>query len=420
MLSVLQQVEGQGAYADVALHRVLSQRGWTAAQRAFITEVALGMVRRRRTLDAWLHHFCPKGVPPDIRHLVHLGMYQIAFLDRVPPAAAVHSTVELVKAGTRAGLTGLVNGVLRAFLRADREALLTTLGDRHSYPDWLLALWEAEWGDPEPFCEWFNRPPALDLRVNPLKTNREALAQRLREAGWISEILADAPHGLRVRGATGPIPQLPGFAEGEWSVQDAAAQWAVPLLDPQPGEILIDGCAAPGGKTTHLAEYTGDRATIWACDVHPHRLRTVTTNAQRLGLRSIRVRAGDSRQFRDWEAIADRVLLDVPCSGLGTLHHHADARWRMTPAQWPGLGQLQQELLQAAALWVKPGGVLLYVTCTLHRAENEGVVNQFLATHPHWQRVPLPWAEVTPEGFGYTTPRGDRSGFFFAKLRRQW
>jgi len=413
----LQQVERQGAYADVALHRVLSQRAWTSAQRAFITEVALGMVRRRRTLDAWLHHFCPKGVPPDIRHLVHLGMYQIAFLDRVPSAAAVHSTVELVKAGPRAGLAGLVNGVLRAFLRADREAILTTLGDRHSYPDWLVALWEAEWGDPEPFCEWFNQPPALDLRVNPLQTNRETLAHRLQAAGFTPEYLPDGPHGLRVRGATGAIPQLPGFAEGEWSVQDAAAQRAVPLLDPQPGEILIDACAAPGGKTTHLAEYTGDRATIWACDVHPHRLRTVTANAQRLGLQSIRVRAGDSRQFRDWEAIADRVLLDVPCSGLGTLHHHADARWRMTPAQGPGLVQLQQELLAAAARWVKPGGVLLYVTCTLHRAENEGVIQQFLATHPHWQGVPLPWAEVTPEGFGYTSPRGDRSGFFFAKLR---
>jgi len=420
-LAVLQQVERQGAYADVALDRVLGQQAWMAPQRAFITEVALGIVRRRRTLDAWLSHFCPKGVPPDIRHLVHLGMYQIAFLDRVPAAAAVHSTVELVKAGPRAGLAGLVNGVLRSFLRADREALLNTLGDRHGYPDWLLALWEAEWGDPEPFCQWFNQPPALDLRVNPLKTNRETLAQRLQAVGLSPEFLPDTPHGLRLRGPSGAIPQLPGFAEGEWSVQDAAAQWAVPLLDPQPGETILDACAAPGGKTTHLAEYTGDRATIWACDVHPHRLKAVTANARRLGLHSIQGRAGDSRQFRDWEAIADRVLLDVPCSGLGTLHHHADARWRMTPAQWPGLIQLQQELLQAAAVWVKPGGVLLYVTCTLHRAENEAVVHHFLQTHPHWQGVSLKnFPEVTPEGFGYTSPRGDRSGFFFAQLQRDW
>ncbi|MFQ3680032.1 MAG: SAM-dependent methyltransferase, partial [Pseudanabaenaceae cyanobacterium] len=233
--------------------------------------------------------------------------------------------------------------------------------------------------------------------------------------------LPDAPHGLRLRGPTGAIPQLPGFAEGEWSVQDAAAQLAVPLLDPQPGETLIDACAAPGGKTTHLAEYTGDRVTIWAADVHPHRLQAVMANARRLGLHSIQVRAGDSRRFADWAAIADRVLLDVPCSGLGTLHHHADARWRMTPDHWPGLAQLQRELLQAAALWVKPGGVLLYVTCTLRRAENEAIVQHFLQTHPHWQGVPLAnWTEVTPEGFGYTNPHGDRSGFFFAKLQRDW
>lgn len=321
-------------------------------------------------------------------------MYQLRYLSQIPTAAAVNTTVDLAKQNRLSGLSGFVNGLLRQYARqaetADPLQLpqepVPQLGLRHSYPDWIIATWLEALGfaATEKLCLWLNQPPHLDLRINPLKTCRETVALELEAAGIGVQPLPSLPQALRLRGPAGPIQRLPGFAEGWWTVQDSSAQLVSHLLAPAPGETVIDACAAPGGKTTHLAELMRDQGRIWACDRTASRLDKLRQNLARLDLHSIKIWTGDSRQLPQHFAPVDQVLLDAPCSGLGTLHRHPDARWRQTPDSVAQLAQLQTELLEAAAACVKPGGHLVYATCTLHPQENEAVVEHFLHQHPSW------------------------------------
>ncbi|MEM7726401.1 MAG: 16S rRNA (cytosine(967)-C(5))-methyltransferase RsmB, partial [Cyanobacteria bacterium P01_A01_bin.45] len=261
------------------------------------------------------------------------------------------------------------------------------------FPDWIIQVWVEQfgWEETEKLCEWMNQTPTIDLRVNPLRTNLESVKTALKSAGVLCQPLPGLPQALRLIGNTGSIQKLPGFHEGWWSVQDASAQIVGHFLDPQPGEIIIDACAAPGGKTTHIAELMGDTGKIYACDRTASRLRKLKDNARRLQLGSIEVLTGDSRNLQqflgnvDQPYKADRVLIDVPCSGLGTLHRHADARWRQTPERVAELTSLQEELLTNVSEYVKPGGVLVYATCTLHPQENEEIIASFLTQNPNWQ-----------------------------------
>lgn len=208
-------------------------------------------------------------------------------------------------------------------------------------------------------------------------------------------------------------------------VQDSSAQLVAHLVDPQPGEVVIDACAAPGGKTLHLAELMQDQGTIWACDRTLSRLKKLEQNAERLGMRSIQICAGDSRELTQFTGIVDRVLLDAPCSGLGTLHRHADARWRQTPELVKELAQLQSELLTQTATWVKSGGILVYATCTLHPTENEAVIQQFLQTQRDWQIEP-PESDNPAANFGDATGiikvwshYHQMDGFFMVRLKKR-
>ena len=251
------------------------------------------------------------------------------------------------------------------------------------------------------------------------------------------------PQALRINDSVGDITLLPGYEAGWWIVQDSSAQLVSHLLDPQPEEIIIDACAAPGGKTTHIAELMGDRGTIYACDRQIKRLKKVQNNANRLGIKSIQTIAEDSRHLSQFinsdkffnpgnakliekktSAFVDRVLLDVPCSGLGTLHKRPDIRWRQTPDKIRELSQLQRELLNEVAQWIKPQGILVYATCTLNPLENEKVIQSFLESHGEWSIKP-PSEESpisnfkTPEGWIKVYPhRHKMDGFFMARLQK--
>lgn len=441
-LEALHLIHRQGAYADVALNRVLQHQSGAndsqqshnhkSADRRLTTELVYGATRRQRTLDALIDRFARKPAEKqtlDLRLILHLGIYQLCYLDHIPPSAAVNTSVDLAKQNQLSGLAGLVNAILRAVAKAKEQDTLWTnmqdLGVLHSFPDWLVQLWQKEFGpaQTEALCQWFNRSPHIDLRINPLRTNTTAVLASFAAAEINAQELSYLPHALRLAQGAGEITRLPGFAEGWWSVQDASAQMVAHLLDPQPDEVIIDACAAPGGKTTHIAELMQDQGTIWACDRYLSRLKKVKQNSDRLGLKSIQIREGDSRTYQDFTNQADRVLLDVPCSGLGTLHRHADARWRQTAQEPENLALLQTELLNQAATWVKSGGTMVYATCTLHPAENEAVVTKFLAAHANWQLVPPPPHSfltkfLTPQGWVKVLPHEhDMDGFFMAKLQ---
>jgi 16S rRNA (cytosine967-C5)-methyltransferase len=428
----------QGAFADMALNQVLSKTELSEVDRRLTTELVYGSIRRQRTLDALIDQLATRKAhqqPPDLRLILHLGLYQLRFLSHIPPAAAVDTTVELAKQNRLAGLAGLVNGLMRQYLRlAEQQGdplVLSTdpvqrLGMLHSYPDWIVEVWQSQIGLSQTalLCEWMNQPPRLDLRVNVLQTSLAKVACSLEAAGIAVKPIPGLPQALRIMGHPGPIQQLPGFQEGWWVVQESSAQLVSHLLDPQPGEVIADACAAPGGKTTHLAELMADQGTIWACDRTASRLKRLRENIQRLRLQSIHICEGDSRDLPQFIQSCDRVLLDAPCSGLGTLHRHADARWRQTPETVTELAKLQRELLESAASWVKPEGYLVYATCTLHPAENEQVILNFLDHHPEWAvQHPtdntLLLSLASPEGWLKVWPhQQNMDGFFMVKLQR--
>jgi 16S rRNA (cytosine967-C5)-methyltransferase len=468
----LRQIQ-RGAFADVALDKVLQNPESdriSGPDRRLLTELVYGTVRRQRTLDALIDQLAQKPAsqqPPELRLILHLGLYQVHYLGQVPDSAAVNTTVDLAKKNGMVGLAGFVNGLLRQAVRDQEQAaadrteaksadletidlppdpgasprasmpslahrhlgaglpLVTQIGMQHSYPDWIVQVWLDQFGQSatEQLCEWLNQPPSIDLRVNTRRSDRDSLQATLQDAGVQARPIPHLPQALRLAPA-GPIQNLPGFQEGWWIVQDSSAQLVSYLLDPQPGETVVDACAAPGGKTLHIAELMQDKGQIWAIDRTASRLKKLQQNIDRLGLTAIQTVTGDSRDQPQWVGLADRVLVDAPCSGLGTLNRHADARWRQTPKSVQELAQLQRQLLDQAATWVKPGGIMVYATCTLHPDENENLVQGFLADQPDWQIAPpaadspvMPFMAAT--GWAQVLPyQHHMDGFFMVKLKK--
>ncbi|MBM5802165.1 MAG: 16S rRNA (cytosine(967)-C(5))-methyltransferase [Cyanobacteria bacterium K_DeepCast_35m_m2_023] len=431
---VLQAVSG-GAYADGALEQVLQRtQGLSAVDRGLVTELAYGTIRQQGLLNGWLDQLgkvTAARQPPKLRWVLQLGAYQLLFCSAIPAAAAVNTAVELARQVGLARLAPVVNGLLRQLLRRREAAvdgsaatglgpwagldlpadLAASLALRRSLPPWLAAAL-LQWlpvPQAEAVAAACNQSPRLDLRVNPLRSSLPAVLDAFAAAGVQGQAIADLPQGLELVGRSGDLRQLPGYAEGHWSVQDRSAQRVVPLLDPKPGEWILDACAAPGGKTCQIAEHCGEQLTLWAVDRGETRLRRLQRNAARLGLTAIQVLEADACRLLElrpeWRGRFDGVLLDAPCSGLGTLARHSDARWRLSPDVIETLAQLQDQLLAGLAPLLRPGGRLVYATCTLHPRENDERIEAFLQSHQgwacsqRWQRWP-----------------GDGDGFFAARL----
>ena len=432
----LKKIDRSIAYTDLALDSVLRNHQLSQVDRALVCELVYGVVRRQRTLDALIDLLGTKLArqqPIELRLILQLGLYQLRYCDRIPESAAVNTSVELAKINGMDKLAGVVNGLLRNYLRqtVKEDPLklppepVSRLGILHSFPDWIVSNWleQLPIEETDKLLSCFNRSPQIDLRVNILKTTVDQVTNALETAGIFVTTIPHLPQALRLTSHVGAIDKLPGYREGWWIVQDSSAQLVTHLLDPQPGETIIDVCAAPGGKTTHIAELMGDRGRIIALDRHAKRLDRVRANCDRLQLTSIQLQTGDSRQFNFVEQ-ADKVLLDVPCSGLGTLHKRPDIRWRQTPAKIAELVRLQRELLAVAATWVKPKGILVYATCTINLLENEKVIQSFLEDNPDWSLKPpildfpashfvtsTDWIKVYPH-------QHDMDGFFMAKLQK--
>ena len=437
----LKNIYQKKAYTDIALNRVIKSFGKSAkisqADRNFACELVYGTLRRQRTLDALIDLLGKKKAdkqPPDLRLVLHLGLYQLRYLDRIPNSAAVNTSVELAKENGLGKLSKVVNGMLRSYIRQAETAdplqlpedTVTRLGIAHSFPDWITEIYlqQLPHAEVDRLLDWYNQSPQLDLRVNILKTTVAEVEAAFKEAGINVSPIPGIPQGLRLTGS-GAVTELPGYKQGWWVIQDSSAQLVTHLLDPQPGETIIDACAAPGGKTTHIAELMRDRGQIIACDRDAKRLNKVRENAARLQLKAIEIRTEDSRQVSEFANIADRVLLDAPCSGLGTLHKRPDIRWRKTFSSLEELFPLQRELLEKTSTWVKPKGILVYATCTLNLLENEKIVESFLESHPNWSiQSPtkiIPETMVMPKGWIKVYPHlQDMDGFFMVRLVRNW
>jgi len=373
--AVIRRVFEQGAYADRALHG--EARGLDSRERGLAMQLAYGTVQRKLSLDYVIEQLArpvDELDPPTLAAL-RLGLYQLAFLDNAAPHAVVGESVELAKG--KQGGHGLVNAVLRRALRDGMPRLPnddTPQGAAiaHSYPPWLVELWWERFGpdDTRALLRAGNQPGELALRVNTLRTTPAAVAAALEQP--TTPAGDELPEGLVVDGPFDAHAH-PLYRGGAYVAQSRAAMLVARALDPQPGERVLDLCAAPGGKTTHLAALMGDSGSIVAVERHAERAQALRRTCERLGASRVEVETGDGAAFTTDEPF-DRVLVDPPCSGLGTLQGHPDLRWRMTPQDVEQLAGAQARILDAGARALKPGGALVYATCTLSPRENEAVV----------------------------------------------
>ena len=436
--SVLLRIHNEGCFADQLMDRELTGGQLSGPDRGLFAELVFGVLRRQGTLDHILVGLVTQPLAklePQVLILLRLGLYQLVYLDRIPESAAVNETVNLTKLALPRA-SGLVNAVLRNYLRHKDTvtfpdplaAPAASIAARHSHPAWLVKLWFSQLGEEETehLAEASSRQPPLTLRANTLKNSRDELMSRFADNGITATSCRFSPHGFHIEGRH-HIPGLPGFREGLFTVQDEASQMASLLLNPQPGERILDACAAPGGKATHLAQLMGNQGELLAMDVAGSKLPLILETAQRLGISTIRTRAADLLNSAAFPAdVFDRVLLDAPCSGLGVIRRNPEAKWRLTSADITRLAATQQSLLKNAIRMLKPGGALLYSTCSTTVEENEAVVLDFLSRRPDCVLENLTdlfpeYAELfTPQGMFRAWPhRHGMDGFFAARLRKK-
>ncbi|HEY3314498.1 MAG TPA: 16S rRNA (cytosine(967)-C(5))-methyltransferase RsmB [Bacillota bacterium] len=403
-LRALLAVEQQGQAAQAALDSFWAGPARPDKRdRALATELTYGTLRRRQALDWALDKVSKRPVvdlDPRVRGILRLGAYQLMFMDRIPAHAAVDEAVRQASRGGHKGITGFVNGVLRHLARGlgdgsvalpGPEELWDYLTVTESHPDWLVRRWLNELGesDTAAICHLDNQPAPTCIRANRLRNDRERLAAALMAEGVTVTVGRLASEGLSIEGYSS-IPELAAFREGHFFVQDEAAMLVAPVLNPRPGETIVDACSVPGGKATHLAELAENKATVLAVDIARSKLGLITENCRRLGIEGVTPVAGDARRLGELvTGPADGVLVDAPCSGLGVLRRRPESRWRKRPEDSAALAPLQLSLLDAAARVIVPGGRLVYSTCTIAETENADVVRAFLGAHPDFRPADL-------------------------------
>lgn len=431
-LAVLERCRRNGAWSDAALGSAAGRERLDARDRGLAAALGYGVLQNQMLLDYLLQSVSSRAlsrIEPKVLDILRVSAYQLFFLEKIPASAAVNEGVRLCRELGYARATGYVNAVLR---KLAENPVIPEIGGgtaeqlsiRYSHPKWLVEylLQRLSEEEAEGVLRCDNAPAPAALQVNTLKTDAETLLSSLREDGIAAETHPCLPDCL-VASEPGDLTRSEAFRKGWFYVQDAAAKLAVMAAGPQAGERILDVCAAPGGKSFAAAILSGGQAEITACDIHENKLKRIRAGAERLGLeKKIQTLARDARTDRpDWREAYDLVIADAPCSGLGVIRKKPDIRYK-DPAAFDALPEIQRSILEHAAVCVRPGGRLLYATCTIRREENEDVVRRFLAEQdaflPEDFETPIPGA-VCEDGMLQLWPqRHGTDGFFIAKLRR--
>ena len=416
-VQILGRCTGADQYSNIALDTVLRRNPLEASDRALLTALVYGVIEKQLTLDYYISVLAKRPIDEiaqDVRTLLRVGLYQLAFMDRIPMHAAVNETVSLAPRRVK----GFVNAVMRAYCREgkaielpDRETdLIRYLSVKYSFCEEIAERFVREFGDAraEALLASFGAVPPLTLRTNTLRTDREELCGMLCDAGYDATPTAESETGIRIRG-NAPVRELPGFAEGLFFVQDEASQICTEAVDAKAGMTVLDLCACPGSKSFGIAMNMGNEGVLYSCDLHQNKLSLVESGAERLGISIIQTLARDARNLREeWIEQADRVLCDVPCSGFGVFAKKPELRYK-DPARSDGLPDVQAAILETACRYVKRGGRLVYSTCTLLPQENEQNVERFLALRDDFALVSM--RTLTPI-------EDSTDGFFLAVLER--
>lgn len=435
-LRALVRMERTDGFSNLVLDGALQAAGLSRRDEALVSALFYGVLERRLTLDAVIAVHSKiklKKMSPEVRNILRLGVYQLLFADKIPPSAAVDESVKLTRACRQSSASGFVNAVLRAVLRDDNAlsipkgtSLEQRLSFRYSCPEWLVKLWLEQYGekDTEGMLEAFVRPSRVCIRVNTTRVTAEQLLERLEHEGIEGRRHDYLANALWLKNA-GAVEGSRAFQEGLFHVQDPASQLCCRALEARPGEKVLDVCAAPGGKAFTTAQHMQDKGTLCAYDLYQSRVQLIEDGAKRLGLSCITARVQDASVPQKEGEKADRVLCDVPCFGLGDIGRKPEIRYKM-PDLLANFPTMQYNILCVASQRVKPGGRLLYSTCSLSFAENEEVVKRFLSEHPDFvpQPLSLPQELLRPcdRGSHMATllPHISQSdGFFLAAMTRR-
>ena len=389
-----------GIYSDLALEKVLLNYKFNQLDIALITEISFGCIRYRKFLDLWVDHtskYKHNKQPPKLRWLLHIGLYQLIKMDKIPYSAAISTSVEVAKKTDLKGLSGVVNAILRNASHKLKEKDFPNIRDNsidkisynESLPYWLVEEIITWFGlkKASNIAASFNKRPTIDLRINPLLANLDEILLALKKENIEASKIKDLKNGIELKTKSRSIRNLPGYKEGKWFIQDRSSQWIATLLDPKKGDKILDACAAPGSKTTHLAEIIEDKGEIWALDKSEHRLKLLRDNLKRLNIKCVQVHKEDSthliRVKPDLINYFDKILIDAPCSGIGTFGRNPDARWSLNKRKIDQLVSLQAKLLNCVFPLLKKNGKLVYSTCTICPRENNLLIKNFLKQNSH-------------------------------------
>lgn len=442
-LKILLKLNDGRSHSQQLIDKAIESSKLNELDKALLTELVYGTIRWRGKLD-WViaSLISPKKLDKfqlEIIEILRLGLYQLMFLDKVPAYAVVNESVKLSKSYGNIGASGLVNAVLRRAIRDGSKIKYPDMTSdpcryiavQYSHPPWMVERWLKRYGfdDTVRMCETNNTIPPLNLRVNTLRTTADELCERLEKEGLRVAKSETLPVSLNVKQLSNPLRKLQSYKDGLFTVQDEASMLVSYVIDPKPGELIIDACSAPGTKSTHLAEFMRNEGKVIAIDIDASRLEYVRENCLRLGIKIVDIVQADSRHLEnylplDHQFIADRILVDAPCSGLGVLRRRAEIKWRRTPEQIIEFSRIQLDILKSVSNYLKPGGVLVYSTCTIEPEENQEVIRSFLSYCSDFtlesvaQFLPSKFApHVSPEGYIQTYPHlHGTDGFFIARL----
>ncbi|MFD3445451.1 16S rRNA (cytosine(967)-C(5))-methyltransferase RsmB [Microbacteriaceae bacterium 4G12] len=434
-LEGLIQVEKNSAYSNLLLNSLIEKNKIEGKDIGLLTEIIYGTIQRRDVLDYYLQPFLKKKVEPWVKVLLRLSLYQLVFLDRVPAHAVIFEAVEIAKKRGHKGISSLVNGVLRSVQRQGLPSLEEIKDDakrltiRTSHPEWLVREWIGEYGldVAEKMCEVNLLPPVPTARVNVSKTTVEEVIQQLKEDGIEAKKGDLSEDAIQIE--KGNLAHTRAFKEGLLSVQDESSMLVARALGPEQGDKVLDSCAAPGGKTSHIAERLYGTGKVISLDLHPHKVRLIQEQTKRLGLENVQAQAMDARtvgEHFDKESF-DKILVDAPCSGFGVIRRKPDIKLGKKQEDSKNLSRIQLAILEQVAPLLKRGGRLVYSTCTVERIENEDVMKKFLQTHSDFEwdvtmkeRLPKQLEQYVKDGQVQILPHSFLTdGFYIACLRKK-
>jgi len=439
-LKILYEINKSGAYSNIALNKKLEDVKLSNIDKAFITELVYGTLKWQLSIDYIIEKFSSvkiKKISPWILNILRLGVYQLLYMSKIPESAACNESVNLAKRYGHSASSRYVNAVLRNIARSKdkieypdkNKDLSAYLSVRYSHPEWMVKNWLKRFGESftEELLKSNNETAPLTVRVNTLKTSREELRSQLEKDGFETRPAKYVENALIIDNPSS-ITKMEAFAKGLFQVQDESSMMVAQVLNPKPGDLVIDVCSAPGGKATHIAELMKNKGQVIARDVHEHKIKLIEEAALRLGIDIIKAEVYDA-QKEDLKLTekADCVLVDAPCTGFGIIRRKPDIKWTRMEKDLDEIVKLQENILDISSRYVKPGGVLVYSTCTIEPEENDELVKKFIQNNKQFELEDI--SEVLPSsvkkdtakaGYIQLYPNIDGvDGFFISKLRKR-